>query len=236
MHSPPHAAIDPQLIVRDPAAALQCLREQAAWAGAGERWIFGYASLIWRPEFDAAEHRPALVRGWHRALRMRSRVNRGTPQQPGLVFALLPGGACRGVVYRLRPEQAEAELERLWAREMPTGVYDPRLLPCRTPQGVVTALAFTLSRRSDSCLARLPDEQMLHILRHARGRYGSTLEYLARTALALRQQGLRDREIERLMALARAHGLADADGDAADSCEAGQDVVDGRARDAASSG
>ena len=38
---------------------------------------------------------------------------RGTPQQPGLVFALLPGGACRGVVYRLRPENGDAELERL---------------------------------------------------------------------------------------------------------------------------
>ena len=106
--------IAPELILRDPAAALHRLREQwQAEFGKGrgvERWIFGYASLIWRPEFDAAEHRSALLHGWHRALRMRSRVNRGTPQQPGLVFALLPGGACRGVVYRLRPEQAEAEL------------------------------------------------------------------------------------------------------------------------------
>ena len=97
--------IDPELILRDPGAALQRLR--MAWQGSTERWIFGYASLIWRPEFDAAEHRTALLRGWHRALRMRSRVNRGTPQQPGLVFALLPGGACRGVVYRLRQEHAE---------------------------------------------------------------------------------------------------------------------------------
>jgi len=99
---------------------------------------------------------------------MRSHVNRGTPEQPGLVFALLPGGACRGRVFRLRPERAEEELERLWAREMPTGVYDARLLPCRTPQGTVAALAFTLSRRSEACLARLPDEELLHILRHAR--------------------------------------------------------------------
>ena len=108
---------------------------------------------------------------------------------------------------RLRTEHAEAELERLWAREMPTGVYDARLLPCRTPLGTVAALAFTLSRRSETCLACLPDEEVLHILRHARGRYGSTLDYLAETAAALRAHGVHDREIERLMALSRRHGL-----------------------------
>ena len=203
--APPHAPIAPELILRDPVTALRVLRH--AWQGHRERWVFGYASLIWRPEFDAAEHRSALLHGWHRALRMRSRVNRGTPQQPGLVFALLPGGACRGVVYRLRPEQAEAELDRLWAREMPTGVYDAKLLPCRTPQGLVLALAFTLSRRSEACLPRLPDDDVAHILRHARGRYGTTLQYLAETAGALRERGVRDREIERLMSLARRHGL-----------------------------
>ncbi len=198
-------SIAPELILRDPVAALKTLRN--AWQGQRERWIFGYASLIWRPEFDAAEHRSALIHGWHRALRMRSRINRGTPQVPGLVFALLPGGACRGVVYRLRPENADDELDRLWAREMPTGVYDPRLLSTRTPQGQIVALAFTLSRRSEACLPRLGDDEVTHILRHAIGRYGSTLEYLAETALALRERGVHDREIERLMRLARQRGL-----------------------------
>jgi cation transport protein ChaC len=138
---------------------------------------------------------------------MRSRVNRGTPERPGLVFALLPGGACRGEVYRLPAARAEAELERLWQREMPTGVYTPRWLPCRTPQGTVPGLAFTLSRRHEACLDRLPDAQMLEILRHARGRFGTTLDYLVRTAEALRARGIVDREIERLMALAARHGL-----------------------------
>jgi cation transport protein ChaC len=184
---------------------LEQLRRE--WGGRSDLWIFGYASLIWRPDFDAAEHRPALVRGWHRALRMRSRINRGTPEQPGLVFALLPGGACRGVVYRLPKRQAHAELDRLWAREMPTGVYDARWLPAATSQGSVAALAFTLSRRSEACHGPIADDHMLHILRHARGRYGTTLEYLAETARALREAGVRDREIERLMALAARHGL-----------------------------
>ena len=69
------------------------------------------------------------------------------------------------------------------------------------------ALAFTLSRRSPACLPRLPDAELLHILRHAHGRYGSTLDYLAETAAALHGRGMRDREIERLMALARSHRL-----------------------------
>jgi len=41
---------------------------------------------------------------------MRSRVNRGTPEQPGLVFALLHGGSCHGVVYRVPRKRAAAEL------------------------------------------------------------------------------------------------------------------------------
>ncbi len=199
------ALMPPPLPGRDPAALLARTRIQLR--GHGDLWVFGYASLIWRQEFDAVEHRSARVHGWHRALRMRSRVNRGTPQQPGLVFALMPGGACRGVVFRLRRETADAELEQLWAREMPTGVYDPRWLPAATPQGTVHALAFTLGRRSEAYMGRIPDEQMLHILRHASGRYGTTLQYLAATAQALRERGVHDREVQRLMRLAQAHGL-----------------------------
>jgi len=191
--------------MRDPGPLLE--RARAQWGGRRDLWVFGYASLIWRPEFEPVERRDAVVHGWHRALRMRSRVNRGTPEQPGLVFALLPGGSCRGVVFRLAAERAHDELDRLWAREMPTGVYDPRWLPCRTHQGTVQALAFTLSRRSEACLPRLADEQLLHVLRHASGRYGTTLDYLAETAAALRAHGVRDREIERLMTLARRNGL-----------------------------
>ena len=183
-------------------------RTRAQWRGHGEHWVFGYASLIWRPEFEAAEHRSASVHGWHRALRMRSRIDRGTPQRPGLVFALLPVAPCRGVVYRLRPQNAEEELDRLWAREMPTGVYDPRWLPCAHAAGRGQALAFTLQPAQRSLhRPRWPTSEMLHILRHASGRYGSTLQYLVATAHALRERGVHDREAQRLMALAAEHGL-----------------------------
>jgi glutathione-specific gamma-glutamylcyclotransferase len=193
------------LLLRDPKPMLaQTLR---AWGGHRDLWVFGYASLIWRPEFDADEQRPATVHGWHRALRMRSRVNRGTPECPGLVFALVPGGSCRGMVYRVDRQRAAAELERLWTREMPTGVYDPKWLGCRTPDGTVDALAFTLRRDSPANTGELADPQIVDILRSARGRFGSTLDYLLETARSLHGCGIRDREIERLVALAHNHAL-----------------------------
>lgn len=171
-------------------------------------WLFGYASLIWRPEFPSDEHRAATVHGWHRSLQMHSRVNRGTPQRPGLVFALLSGGSCRGMVYRVGRHRARDELCRLWDREMPNGVYDPRWLECRTAHGPVRALGFTLSRRSPAWAGALDEEQMLDILRQARGRFGTTLDYLVETARCLRERGIHDRQIERLMRLVRAGGLA----------------------------
>lgn len=109
--------------------ALMLQRIQAQWGGDKDLWVFGYASLIWRPEFDFAERRPARVHGWHRALRMWSHVNRGTDECPGLVFAMLSGGSCQGMVFRIPQRDAHAALERLWVREMPTPVYDPRWLP-----------------------------------------------------------------------------------------------------------
>jgi cation transport protein ChaC len=190
---------------RDPARLLD--HALAAWGGRGDVWIFGYASLIWRPEFEAVEERAATVHGWHRALAMRSRINRGTPERPGLVFALMPGGSCRGRAYRIEQDRVEPELRRLWGREMPSGVYDPKWLACRTPHGSVRGLAFTLSRRSPSHTGRLPEGELLEIFRTANGRYGSTLAYLVETERSLRTCGIRDRDVERLVALARRHAL-----------------------------
>jgi len=188
-------------------SAGQVSQRRAEWGGESDLWVFGYASLIWRPEFASVEQRPATVHGWHRALTMRSRVNRGTPECPGLVFALVRGGSCRGMAYRIERRTGAAELERLWAREMPTGVYDPKWLACRTPDGPVQALAFTLSRSSPAHIGSLTDPQMVEVLRCATGRFGSTLEYLLETASSLHGCGIRDRDIERLVALARRHDL-----------------------------
>ena len=162
-------------------------------------WVFGYASLIWRPDFEPAENHATRVYGWHRSLSMWSRVNRGTPELPGLVFALLPGGSCQGIVYRVQAHEAEAVFDRLWAREMPYPVYDPRWLRCSTPHGPVRALAFTLSRHSPAFTGQLSASQYRHIFQHANGRYGSTLDYARQTFDSLRTHGVHDQRLAALL-------------------------------------
>ena len=183
--------------LRDVQAMLQDTRRQ--WGGRQDLWVFAYASLIWRPEFEHAEQRWARVHGYHRALKMWSRVNRGTPECPGLVFALLQGGSCRGVAYRIHRDRADEALERLWQREMPTGVYDPRWLPCLPDQGPVRALTFTLSRRSPNYTGELPASELRRIFRQASGRYGSTLDYARQTYECLRQAGIHDALLHRML-------------------------------------
>src|SRR5438067_5183148 len=64
-------------------------------------WVFAYGSLLWNPLFPVAEARAATIHGLHRRFCLRSLASRGTPDQPGLVLALEPGGACHGVVFAL---------------------------------------------------------------------------------------------------------------------------------------
>ncbi|MGY8904601.1 MAG: gamma-glutamylcyclotransferase [Burkholderiales bacterium] len=188
------------LDVRDP----QPLLEQTLieWGGKHDLWVFGYASLIWRPDFEFTERHLAQVHGWHRSLQMWSHINRGSPECPGLVFALLSGGSCLGVVFRVPRRKAHDTLVRLWGREMPGGVYDPRWLNCVTEIGTVKALAFTLSRQSRSFTGSLSDAQYRRVFSHSEGCYGTTLDYARQTYDCLLQHGIADVALRRVLKLA----------------------------------
>jgi cation transport protein ChaC len=166
------------------------------WRVGEDVWVFGYGSLIWRPEFDFVERRLALLRGHHRALCLWSRVNRGTPETPGLVFGLDRGGACRGVVYRLAGAQVPTFFPQLWDREMPTGAYGARWINCATPAGAVRALVFVMDRHNPLMCPPLPRDELLAIVRRTRGRYGSCIDYVTETDTALHQAGIQDRRLQ----------------------------------------
>lgn len=186
---------------RDPQPLLaQTLRKWEQQGG--DLWVFGYASLIWRPEFEHTEERLAQVHGWHRSLQMWSHINRGSPECPGLVFALLSGGSCVGKVFRIPQRHVPEILTRLWLREMPGGVYDPRWVHCQTAPGAVKALAFTLSRHSRSFTGPLADAQYRSVFARSKGCFGTTLDYARQTYDSLLQCGIDDAALRRILSLA----------------------------------
>ena len=177
-------------------------REKALvhWDRKTDLWLFGYGSLIWNPGLPAVETVRSKVHGYHRGLYLWSRVNRGTPEQPGLVLALDRGGSCSGMAFRLAAEGAEPHLDVLWRREMAMNSYRVAWLPCTLVDGRrVDALAFVMRREASTYTGKLADPMVRHVLGCATGRYGTTLDYVSRTVAALRECGMPDRQLEALL-------------------------------------
>jgi len=162
-------------------------------------WVFGYGSLIWRPDFEFSERRSALIRGYHRSLCLWSRINRGTPEQPGLVFGLDHGGSCKGVVFRIAAKQVPHTMEQLWRREMPSGAYKPKWLNCSTPNGNVKALVFTMNRNTDAYVRELSKEKLVSVIYNAHGINGPCLEYVMETAQALEKHNIIDQKLKTIV-------------------------------------
>ncbi len=176
-------------------AAIAALRD-----GGEPVWLFAYGSLMWNPEFEFAEVRPALLRGYHRRFCLYSRDYRGTPERPGLVLGLDRGGSCHGIAYRLPPTRLAQTLDRIWAREMTGRVYDMRPVALRTAEGPVAAHACVVRRASPDYAGRLSVDDTARLLASAVGGRGTGRDYLANTARHLEALGIRDRLLHRIEA------------------------------------
>jgi cation transport protein ChaC len=168
--------------------------------GTRPRWVFGYGSLMWNPGFPAPETRPARLQGWHRAFCIYSEHYRGTPQQPGLILGLLPGGACRGLAHRLPDDDYDAVRRYLIHREIDNdGVYRETVRPLHLDDGrIVPSLVYLADRQHRQFAGKLPIETAVDLVRRGRGATGSNLDYVENTVRHLAELGLRDRALEEL--------------------------------------
>ena len=163
-------------------------------------WVFAYGSLLWNPLFPFAEARPAILRGLHRRFCLRSLASRGTPDLPGLVLGLDRGGACTGVAYRLPAPVAMDELHLLWRREMVVGAYRPRWVRVRSGEREIHALTFAVRHAHPQYAGRLSLEEEARVIAGAKGAFGSSLDYLERTRVALVTHGIIDPYLEGIAA------------------------------------
>jgi glutathione-specific gamma-glutamylcyclotransferase len=162
-------------------------------------WVFGYGSLMWRPEFRYLERVPARLVGLHRALCVYSFVHRGTPEKPGLVLGLDRGGACRGIAYRVAAEDRDRTVAYLREREQVTSVYIEtlrRITLSASPPRDVIALLFLVDRSHAQYAGRLDIERQIHLVRQGHGRSGANLDYVLSTIAEIEAQGCRDCKLQ----------------------------------------
>ncbi len=164
-----------------------------------ELWVFGYGSLIWRPGFPYLERQVARVIGAHRALCVYSWVHRGTQARPGLVLGLDRGGTCRGIAFRIAPQEWDGVVAYLRAREQVTAVYLERSRPVRLADGTAaTALTYLVDRAHPQYAGKLDEETQFALVAGAAGQSGPNREYVINTAAHLAELGMPDAALERL--------------------------------------
>ncbi|MGB8278269.1 MAG: gamma-glutamylcyclotransferase [Methylovirgula sp.] len=169
---------------------------QAALSAA-DLWVFGYGSLMWRPDFAFAEHQIATVRGYHRALCVYSHVHRGTPEKPGLVLGLDRGGSCKGIAFRVPAMAAEETIAYLRQREQVTLVYRELLLQTRLADGrQVMALSYAVDRGHVQYAGRLARPELERLVLQGQGASGANPDYVRNTQAHLAQLGIRDTTLD----------------------------------------
>lgn len=165
--------------------------------------VFGYGSLIWKPDFEYDNKYEGYIEGYERRFWQGSVHHRGTVERPGrcLTVTKMKNGRCSGVVFEVTgAEKIKAALEHLETRERHIGGYDAVIVPVHISDvnGNMTSLQSIMYYATpenelfmDQCICCMRGldtstqctclEVMAEEIATARGVCGYNCEYLLRT-------------------------------------------------------
>jgi cation transport regulator ChaC len=174
-----------------------------------DTWIFGYGSLIWRPDFPFLEKCVADAAGWTRRFWQGSPDHRGVAHAPGRVVTLLPspGEVCRGIAYRVEAGSRAAVIEQLDLREIGGFRLAEIELRLAGRNGPTAGYAYIATPENPNYLGPAALDAIAAQVRGSAGRSGPNVDYVLKLAAALR-----DIEAEDDHVFALAQLLGDGDG------------------------
>jgi cation transport regulator ChaC len=157
-------------------------------------WIFGYGSLLWRPDFPFTERCGGFVRGWSRQFWQGSVDHRGRPEAPGRVVTLVPKlqSICWGAAYRVAEDRSEEVFHNLDERE--SGGFE-RVGVDVTLAGAgegISAITYVAPPGNPNYLGPAPTAEIAEQVIRSEGPSGHNLEYALRLAESLRTLGVED--------------------------------------------
>ncbi|MCA9656503.1 MAG: gamma-glutamylcyclotransferase [Myxococcales bacterium] len=167
-------------------------------------WIFGYGSLVWRPDFPFVERKPGWIHGWARRFWQASTDHRGVPEDPGRVVTLVPApeARCWGMTYRVEPEAAPRVLAGLDHREK--GGYRRITTQVMLPAGdsLPEVVMYLATEDNPNYAGPASLDEIAARVRRCRGPSGPNVEYVLRLAEALRALGAEPAEDDHVFELA----------------------------------
>jgi len=177
-------------------------------------YFFAYNERVWGSVPGAVGAAcPAVLFGHHRSCCVHSHVWRGTPEQPGLVLGLVPGGRCQGMLYKVEPNAAADEptksLAWLQRKEAPTGVFKEvysrsvYTMDGKVEAGGAGALIFVVDESHPQYAAGLTESEQADMVAAASGRRGSNHDFLEEFNVNLQASGVRDKELQNLAVAVR---------------------------------
>ena len=156
-------------------------------------WIFGYGSLVWRPDFAHRARRPAWIRGFERRFWQGSTDHRGVPGAPGRVVTLVrkPEARCWGMAYAVAPNAVDEVLGRLDQREQ--GGYERLEVDLHFGSGDAfgravsrcKGLLYLATPGNPNYLGPAPLERIALQVQRSAGPSGHNSEYVMQLAAAL---------------------------------------------------
>jgi len=156
-------------------------------------WIFGYGSLIWRPNFSFIQSRVGYIKGWTRVFWQGSSDHRGTPGAPGRVVTVVPDEReiCVGMAYNIAPERIAETIKLLDHREK--GGYQLKILPVFFENHEkVFASVYVATPDNPEFLGEAAPKKIARQISSACGPSGPNDEYVTKLAKALRKIGADD--------------------------------------------
>ena len=165
-------------------------------------WVFGYGSLVWRPDIAFREWRVARVQGWKRRFWQGSHDHRGVPHAPGRVVTLVldRGESCEGVAYFVDESVAEATLRGSTTGRRTATNGTPSVW--NSARGRVRRSRLHRAGRQPAWLGPAPEADMVEQIRRSAGPSGANIDYLRELAAALRDLGIDDTHVFTLERLA----------------------------------
>ncbi|XP_063690569.1 putative glutathione-specific gamma-glutamylcyclotransferase 2 [Bolinopsis microptera] len=151
-------------------------------------WVFGYGSLIWKPNFKYEKVLPGSIEGVSRKFWQGSRDHRGTDEKPGRVATLVedPQGKVCGLGFELSPEEAEATFNYLDDRETGYKLKQVIFYPCDPSQSIQKVLVYTATESNPDFLGPSPLTEMADCIATCEGHSGPNSEYLFNLAHMMR--------------------------------------------------